>query len=138
MFRVKAQNFAMEVLALILSPYILCVSLAKCAEPICEFVLAIRAQVAGAGDICGFATFDFDVYCDESWSGRTLGNRNPVPLTGTLTESIMQTGNVDDAVKAYPTPMAKNGKMEQSFFSFRVRDKVVLMLLPVVWSHGRN
>lgn len=119
MFKFKAQNFAMEVLSLILAPYILCVSLARCAEPVCEFVLAIRAEVAGAGDVCGYGTFDFDTYADETWDGRTMMG-NQVPLSGTLSESIMQTGNVDEAVKRYPKPKAKYGKMEQSFFSFRV------------------
>jgi len=123
MFKYKAQLFVMEVTSLILSPYILCVSLAKCAEPICEFVLAVRTEVPGAGDVCGFATFDFDKYQDETWEGRTLGNTDP--LAGTLTESILQTGNVDEATRRFPKPKAKHGKMEKSFFSFKVR-RVIL------------
>ena len=118
MFNFKAKNFATEVLSLILSPYVLCVSLPRCAEPICEFVLAVRAEVAGAGDVCGYSTFDFDVFGDENWDGRTMGNQDP--MSGTLTESIMQTGNVSEAVNTYPKPRTKYGKMEHSFFSFRV------------------
>jgi autophagy-related protein 9 len=118
MFQFKAKLFLVEVLSLIAAPYVLCVSLTKCAEPICEFILAIRADVAGVGDICGYSTFDFEKYSDETWEGLSYENQDP--LTGTLTESILRTGNVDEAAKNFPLPRARNGKMKESYESFRV------------------
>ena len=115
MFQYKAKLFATEIVSMIVAPYILCISLPRCAEPICEFVLATRAEVAGAGDVCGYATFDFDKYGDETWDLRTRD-----PLAGTLTESILETGNVDEATKKFPPPRTKYGKMHHSFESFQV------------------
>ena len=133
MFQYKAQLFAMEVASVIVAPYILCVSLPKCADHICDFVLKIRAEVPGAGDVCGYATFDFDTYGDELWEGRTLGKgpqdqeqplqeqqQQPPPMvTGSLTESIMKTGNVLESTQQFAIPRAREGKMEKSFFSFK-------------------
>lgn len=121
MFKFKAQLFVMEVVSVIVAPYVLCVSLVKCAEPICEFVLATRTEVPGAGDVCGFATFDFDKYGDELWEGRSIGIAGSDAFAVSLSESILQTGNVDEAVRRFPTPKALEGKMEKSFFSFKVR-----------------
>lgn len=119
MFMYKARLFVKELVSLVLAPYILCVSLAKCAEPICEFVVAIRTEILGAGEVCGYATFDFDKFCDETWDGRTIGIEDP--MVGSLAESILQTGNVDEATRRFPKPKARLGKMEKSFFSFKVR-----------------
>jgi autophagy-related protein 9 len=117
MFKYKAQLFMMEVASVFLAPYILCVSLARCADPICEFVLATKADVPGAGEVCGYATFDFDRYSDEMWEGRTLGTKEA--MCGTLTESILRTGNVEEATRQFPKPKMRHGKMEKSFFSFK-------------------
>lgn len=108
MFQFKAQLFLHEILALIFAPYILCVSLPRCAEGICEFVLAIKAKFPGAGEVCGYATFDFDQYGDENWEGRTLGKP----------ERLSNGGN-DEASKRNSKPKARHGKMEKSFFSFK-------------------
>lgn len=118
MFQYKSRLLISEIISLILAPYILCVSLAMCAETICEFVLATKTEIIGAGEVCGYATFDFDKFCDETWEGRTI--RNEEPLVGSLTESIFQTRNVDEATRNFPKPKARHGKMEKSFFSFRV------------------
>jgi hypothetical protein len=118
MFKYKAQLFAMEVVSIILAPYILCVSLANCAESICEFVLAVKSELSGAGEVCGFATFDFDRYSDESWEGKTMGKTDA--LQETLSESILRFNNVEMATNRYPKPKAHHGKMEKSFFTFKV------------------
>jgi autophagy-related protein 9 len=119
MFRFKAKNFLTEMLSLVLAPYILCVSLARCAEPICEFVLSTKTELSGTGEVCGYATFHFDTFKDEQWRGRTLGETDP--MVGSLVESIMQAGSVDEAVRRFPKPKARYGKMEKSFFNFKVR-----------------
>jgi autophagy-related protein 9 len=114
MFKYKVKLFATEVASLIVAPYILCFSLAKCAEPICEFILAIRAEIPGAGEVCGYATFDLEHFGDD----RTL--RSEEPLAGSLADSIMQTGNVEASIRQFPTPRARYGKMENSFLTFKV------------------
>lgn len=134
MYQYKAKLFAMELVSIVVAPVILCVSLPRCAERICDFILAIRAEVAGAGDMCGCSTFDFDKFGDELWEGKTLGRsvenlqqavaaaqqRTPPPvITGSLSESIMQSGNVMESTQQFPIPRAKEGKMEKSFFSFK-------------------
>lgn len=134
MYQYKAKLFAIELASIVVAPVILCISLPRCAERICDFILAIRAEVAGAGDMCGYSTFDFDKFGDELWEGKTLGRsvenlqqavaaaqqRNPPPVvTGSLTESIMQSGNVLESTQQFPIPRAKEGKMEKSFFSFK-------------------
>jgi autophagy-related protein 9 len=119
LYRVKAHLFAMELASLVLAPYILCVSLPKNAESICEFVLSTRVEVPGAGDMCGFATFDFDLFGDEA---RTSSSKAQVDLaTGSLSQSVLHFGNVDRATIGIPKPRAWEGKMEKSFFSFKVK-----------------
>jgi Autophagy protein ATG9 len=136
MYQYKARLFAQELVSIMVAPYILCVSLPRCAERICEFILSIRAEVPGAGDMCGYSTFDFDTYGDEMWEGKTFGdghgalqapsshtdpNHSNLPpiVTGSLSESIMRSGNVLEATQQFPIPRAKEGKMEKSFFSFK-------------------
>lgn len=143
MFQYKAKLFANEIISLILSPYILYVSLANCSEVICEFVLAIRSNIPGAGDVCGYATFDFNKFNDESYfddndndndGGHNHNNNNNSsssqmrtdPLAVSLAESIYQTGNVDEAVRRFPTPTTRYGKMKNSYMSFKVNISLFL------------
>ena len=120
MYKFKAQLFAMELVSLLVAPYILCVSLVRCAEPICDFVVSVRAETASSGDVCGYATFDFEVYEDENWEGRTIGDQSPVECS--MSESIMRFGNVEEAARRHPKPKCRHGKMEKSFFTFKANN----------------
>jgi hypothetical protein len=71
--------------------------------------------------VCGFSTFDFEKYGDELWEGRTIGTAGADPFAESLSESIMRIGNVEEATRRFPKPKAREGKMEKSFFSFKVR-----------------
>lgn len=133
LFDTKVKLFAFELAALVLAPYILFFKLSKCAPAICEFCLVSKARMAnGGGDVCGFSTFDFDTFGDEAWEGRTLGksailqNQRSDPQNSvhrmageSLSESIMRTGNLEDATRLHPKPRARHGKMEKSFFTFQ-------------------
>jgi autophagy-related protein 9 len=126
MFKFKANLFAMEVLSVVVAPYILCVSLAQSSERICEFVVSVKEEIVGAGEVCGFATFDFDKYADEAWEGKTMGpaavrESNSDHHHPTLAESIAYTGNLERAAEQLRKPRTRHGKMEKSFFSFIVR-----------------
>lgn len=139
LFDTEVKMFLHELAALILTPYILYFRLSEKAPDICEFCLvtkaklvlsANRSNVNGgsgivAGDVCGFSTFDFDTFGDEAWEGRTLGRsvmleRQRAEQGGeSLTESILRTGNLEDATRMHPKPRARQGKMEKSFFTFK-------------------
>jgi autophagy-related protein 9 len=125
LFDTKVKLFVYELVALVLTPYILFFQLSKCAPAICEFCLISKARMAtGSGDVCGFSTFDFDTFGDEAWEGRTLGRSALLQIQRSngesLTESIMRTGNLEDATDLHPKPRAREGKMEKSFFTFQV------------------
>ena len=62
MFQYKAQLFANEVASVILAPYVLCVKWAQSSEAICEYIFCIKTDLgcSGGGEVCGYATFDFD------------------------------------------------------------------------------
>ena len=120
LFKFKAQLFLQEMLSVVVSPYILCFSLPRDAERICEFVLAVKSEAPGVGEVCGFATFNFDIYGDESWEGKTIGKDAKASeiQTGTFSSSVLSIG-FEEASKRFPKPKAKHGKMEKSFFSFK-------------------
>jgi autophagy-related protein 9 len=129
MFDSKVKVFLWELISLVLAPYILIAKLSKCAPAICEFCMTIKAKVPGAGDVCGYSTFDFDAFKDEAWDGKTLGRSMVLPETITtptpqqgeesLAESILRTGNLEEAARQHPKPKARDGKMEKSFFGFQ-------------------
>lgn len=145
LFDSEVKQFLYELTALILTPYILYFRLSEKASDICEFCLITKAKLVlstngsninsnggiVAGDVCGFSTFDFDTFGDEAWEGRTLGRsvmlqrqreqQGVGPVDGeSLTESILRTGNLEDATRLHPKPRARHGKMEKSFFTFKV------------------
>jgi autophagy-related protein 9 len=119
-YQYKAQLFLMEVASLLLAPYILCVSLAQNAESICEFIFLTKTDIAGAGDVCGYAAFDFDKFEDEAWEGRTMAMpANVETQSCSLSESVLRTRNLEEARRLIPVPKTCLGKMEKSFFSFK-------------------
>lgn len=144
LFDSEVKLFLHELSALVLTPYILYFRLSEKAPDICEFCLVSKAKLVLstngssmngggiiAGDVCGFSTFDFDTFGDEAWEGKTLGKsailqrqRDEEEGTGgvggeSLTESILRTGNLEDATRLHPKPRARHGKMEKSFFTFK-------------------
>jgi autophagy-related protein 9 len=137
MFQYKVRLFLNEIISMILAPYILYVSLADCSESICEMVLSCRAEMAGVGDVCGFATLDFSTFQDENAASTTTAStgtmhhdremhtEDPIVAMGqSLSESIMQTGNVEASMRQFPKPKARHGKMQKSFVTFQVHISV--------------
>jgi autophagy-related protein 9 len=146
MFQYKVRLFLTEVISIVVAPYILCVSLPRCAEPICEFVLSCRAELPGAGEVCGYATFDFDTFQDERttvWgngpaatTSTNTNNNMSEPMNGSLSESITLTGNVEESTRQFPKPRARYGKMKKSCVTFQVRYYFYLFVtLPHQCSH---
>lgn len=132
LFKYKAKIFVTEIVALIVAPYILCVSLASNAESICDFVQATHTEVAGAGDVCGYATFNFDTFTDERWEGRTMGEAfHPISATSSsLSESIPLINNADTATRLFLKPKTRYGKMEKSTINFKVCSPMVWVFFP--------
>jgi len=149
MFQSKLQLFVKEILSIIVSPIILCYNLPKCADAICEFILTTKTEIPGLGDVCGYSTFNFDKFGDECWEGRTIARdtpeisesnssqhdehqqQNPIQhcsslrdhdgnLSLSLAESIIKTNDVQRSVLHFSKPKTKSGKMEKSFFSFKI------------------
>jgi hypothetical protein len=54
-------------------------------------------------------------------------------MTGSFSASVIRTNNVDAATKMHPKPKAMQGKMEKSFFSFKVR-----LCFFHTWEHVHN
>ena len=113
MFQFKAAHFAREILSIVVAPLILCISLPRSADGLCNFVRDSKVEVPGAGEVVGYSTFDFDVFEDENWADK-----------GTLDEaswgeSNSQQGGRERKLKN-GRPKSKHGKMEKSFFTFKV------------------
>jgi hypothetical protein len=71
----------------------------------CEFVLATRAEVPGAGDVCGFSTLTLRILA--MISGRDEQLEPKVQIAESLSESIMRLGSVESD---QALPKAKSAK----------------------------
>lgn len=121
LFQYKLKLFLLEVTSIIVAPIILCHSLPLCAPKICAFVQKVKVEVPGAGDHCGFATFDFDLFHDESWQGNdevlTAMNMSSGAVPAYNINADRPTGVA--TMNATQRPKAKMGKIEKSFFNFK-------------------
>jgi len=111
LFQYKVKLFLLEVTSIIVAPIILCHSLPLCAPRICAFVQKVKVEVPGAGDHCGFATFDFDLFHDESWEG----NDEACVRTNLSSSTVGRSNGTTISHR----PKAKMGKIEKSFFNFK-------------------
>lgn len=101
LFQFKANHFANEIAAIVAAPLILCVSLPRCADKLCNFVRDSKVEVSGVGDMVGYSTFDFESFQDESWMGS-------------------KTSSCDSFKSGFGhRPKSRHGKMEMSFFNFK-------------------
>eukprot|EP00586_Coscinodiscus_wailesii_P021777 CAMPEP_0172520516 /NCGR_PEP_ID=MMETSP1066-20121228/292051_1 /TAXON_ID=671091 /ORGANISM="Coscinodiscus wailesii, Strain CCMP2513" /LENGTH=1056 /DNA_ID=CAMNT_0013303295 /DNA_START=550 /DNA_END=3720 /DNA_ORIENTATION=+ len=111
MFLYKSQLFLIELLSVVFAPLILCISLPRCADGICQFVRQTKVTVPGVGDVCAFSCFDFDHWGDENWRD---GDEDDDHSAG---EDHCATAN---KYKRYnDKPQTRLGKMEKSFFNFK-------------------
>ena len=113
MFQFKAAHFAREILSIVVAPLILCISLPRCADGLCNFVRDSKVEVPGAGDVVGYSTFDFDVFEDENWAGK--GALDQADWDGSSPGQGIREGKLENG-----RPKTKHGKMEKSFFNFKV------------------
>jgi autophagy-related protein 9 len=127
LFQYKVQLFAMEVLSILVAPIILCYNFPNCAENICAFIRSVKIDVPGAGDHCGFATFDFDLFEDGDWEGEADNHYgdHQVPRRGSNPPTNLNSLNSNRAaiynklISEQKRPKAMHGKMEKSFFNFK-------------------
>jgi autophagy-related protein 9 len=120
LFQAKAKLFLLEILSIIFAPIILCVSLPQNASEICAFIHGVKIEVPGAGEVCGFSTFDFDTFQDENWHGKTMGSKSK-SFDIDRSQLKKQTIGASSMSNIYHNgiPMAHDGKMEKSFFNFK-------------------
>ena len=107
MFQAKAQLFIQEVVCVIFTPFILMITLPKRADEICAFIQKVKIEVPGVGHVCGFASFDFNSFEDENWIGKEMNSDQSQRVAKNMSNMRAR-------------PKAKLGKMEKSFFSFKV------------------
>jgi len=132
MFQFKAQLFALELLSVVLAPYILCISLPKCAGKLCHFVHKAKIEMPGAGDVCGHSSFNFDAFEDENWEGTKMGEGSLEDATDGGSDATTAAAdssaqhlpytrqrNPEIRTKLKSRPKTRQGKMEKSFFSFK-------------------
>ncbi|KAJ3330579.1 autophagy protein atg9 [Blyttiomyces sp. JEL0837] len=96
LFDFKISLFFNEILSVLYAPSILYFSLPKCSEAVVDFFRDFTLHVDSVGFVCSFAVFDF----------RANGN----PRYGAPTDSVNH------------HLMSRNGKMEQSFVSFKANN----------------
>ncbi|KAG0220235.1 autophagy protein atg9 [Mortierella sp. NVP41] len=94
LFEYNAMLFLMEFMSLILTPLMLCLSLANCSEKIVDFFREFTVHVDGIGYVCSFAVFDF----------KRQGNVKHGNQTGTTMDEHF---------------VANEDKMEKSFLNFK-------------------
>ncbi|KAF9931637.1 autophagy protein atg9 [Linnemannia zychae] len=94
LFEYNAMLFLMEFMSLVLTPLMLCLSLANCSEKIVDFFREFTVHVDGIGYVCSFAVFDFKRHGNVK-----LGNH----ITNTMNEHVV----------------ANESKMEKSFINFK-------------------
>ncbi|EJD53203.1 APG9-domain-containing protein [Auricularia subglabra TFB-10046 SS5] len=95
LFDMKVKIFAVELLSVVVTPFILWYSLPTCAPAIVDFFREFTVHVDGLGFVCSFAEFNF----------KRHGN--------------VQFGAPSEA--AEERLMSKEGKMEKSFLNFKAR-----------------
>ncbi|KAK3842232.1 MAG: autophagy protein Apg9-domain-containing protein [Linnemannia gamsii] len=94
LFEYNAMLFLMEFMSLVLTPLMLCLSLANCSEKIVDFFREFTVHVDGIGYVCSFAVIDF----------KRQGNvKNGNQATGTVNERAI----------------SNESKMEKSFLNFK-------------------
>jgi autophagy-related protein 9 len=59
LFEMKLSNFLQELLSVLLTPFILIISLPRSAAAIVDFFREFTVHVDGIGYVCSFAVFDF-------------------------------------------------------------------------------
>ncbi|KAF9908199.1 autophagy protein atg9 [Linnemannia zychae] len=94
LFEYNAMLFLMEFMSLVLTPLMLCQSLANCSEKIVDFFREFTVHVDGIGYVCSFAVVDF-----KRQGSVKHGNQ----AVGTLNEYAV----------------ANENKMEKSFLNFK-------------------
>lgn len=95
-YQVKVVIFLEEILSIILTPFILWISLPKCCDQIIDFFREFTIHVDGLGYVCSFAVFDFK-----------KGGNQSAPMDG---------GTVNDFREEYYA--TKDNKMLTSYYNF--------------------
>lgn len=100
LYQMKVVNFAMELLGIFFTPFVLLITLPQCSDRIIDFFREFTVHVDGLGYVCSFAVFDF-----KNGTGRAEKR---------FTENIPDDkDNLRD--EYYST---QHGKMAASYFNF--------------------
>lgn len=106
LFNYKVGIFIQELASVLFAPLVLCLSLPTSAEQIVDFFREFTVHVDGLGYVCSFAQFDFERH----------GNVNY---------------GVQGAAAEDEYYVSKQGKMEKSFISFKVKERMIIKVIVV-------
>lgn len=112
----KILIFAQELLSVVLTPFVLWLSLPACAPAIVDFFREFSVHVDGRGYVCSFAEFNFERHGNvKVILPSRIPNSNVHSL---LTITLLQFGA---PTQTRDKKMISNeGKMEKSFLNFKV------------------
>ncbi|KAL7422199.1 autophagy protein atg9 [Cryptotrichosporon argae] len=126
LFALKITIFFQEVLAVLLTPFILWFSLPPCAESIIDFFREFTVHVDGVGYVCSFAVFDFrrhGIVGDAERDPTSQAAPAPAAVaSGGLLEAPARSGSQDRRQRTgagLGIGHANEHKMEKSFLHFK-------------------
>lgn len=118
LFPYKTKLFAMEVLSVLLTPLVLCFSLPRCVPDLLLFIRRHTVYVDGVGDICDYSTFDFDTYGNAEYMSPVVGHAASQAVASSARQ-VAYYGERDTYLNRNLDDMPRDGKLEQSYMSFR-------------------
>uniref|UniRef100_A0A7S1X4Z6 Autophagy-related protein 9 n=1 Tax=Tetraselmis chuii TaxID=63592 RepID=A0A7S1X4Z6_9CHLO len=89
MYSYKALLFVEELASVFLAPYILAVSLPRCAEAICAFIRNNSINVSGIGEVCSLAQFDLERHGSRRYGGPSTVTREHRSRQGKMEKSLV-------------------------------------------------
>lgn len=139
LYKHKPQLFLQELISVVTTPLLLIWKLPQNAERICQFVSLTKREIGPGvqGEVCGFASFDFDEFEDEYYYSKDVGKDGTATTTHTAnaetntaaaTTTTNNNNNFDPSSLSSYTPWydtygtkpkTKMGKMKKSFFTFK-------------------
>lgn len=128
-----------ELSSIVITPLILCFSLANSAENVCKFVDQVTTEMEAIGHVCGFATFDAVRYGDERYGSDEMPVTpvSPIAEMSSMEEGIARQSSAGAGAAVGHTEQqqqqpqhrrkkrrikAQYGKMEKSLLNFMVHN----------------
>ncbi len=127
LFQYKTALFQLEILSVVVTPLILCLSLPECAGAILAFLKSHHETVDGLGSVCAFSLFDLEKWGTPRYGGRSAEAEAAALAAAAAAEPVAgpegSAGDVKIALlSGAPTSRGweEDGKVEKSLLNFCV------------------